>query len=390
MTTTTLLNRDADLARVAKLIRFGLAGDDEFKAIGPENVCAAKADAGEIHYRNVVDMEVRAETAPRARSRRYVASDESIDRMGDIIRVAGWDLTNLKKNPQALWMHNAFEPIGTVCDFEKGQYKGKPALIESIDYYEEELSAKAAMLWKLVEAGKLKTTSVGFIPRKGRAGYQMDEDERKELGLSPYGMLFLKQEQLELSLVTIPANPNADEVRGLRASIERFVSDGQLDKALLEEFDCDVAKGIEEWKRPLKPLFHGSALVKNEADEPTVERAAPVEDREAHVPLTKPINVTLKAPTTPVAETKGIDDGVIQRLDAILLTQQALLARVEQVERNVTGALDVMKKQAEAKRVEDRLPENAPAADARSANANAFFLKVLRDAVEQVQGNRGR
>src|SRR3990167_8667378 len=44
----------------------------------------------------------------------FVASHESDDRMGDIIRQDGWKLDNFKKNPAMLWGHDSFSrpPIG--------------------------------------------------------------------------------------------------------------------------------------------------------------------------------------------------------------------------------------------------------------------------------------
>ena len=37
----------------------------------------------------------------------FVLSDESVDRMGDIISAAGWDLKNFQKNPIALFGHTS-------------------------------------------------------------------------------------------------------------------------------------------------------------------------------------------------------------------------------------------------------------------------------------------
>ena len=43
----------------------------------------------------------------------YVLSDDTVDRMGDVIDPAGWDLKWFKKNPIALFQHNGGFPIGT-------------------------------------------------------------------------------------------------------------------------------------------------------------------------------------------------------------------------------------------------------------------------------------
>ena len=42
----------------------------------------------------------------------FVLSDETVDRMGEIITADGWELDNFKKNPIALFNHNSNFPIG--------------------------------------------------------------------------------------------------------------------------------------------------------------------------------------------------------------------------------------------------------------------------------------
>jgi hypothetical protein len=43
---------------------------------------------------------------------RYVMSDESVDRMGDVIEAKGWKLGHFKRNPIALFNHKSDFPIG--------------------------------------------------------------------------------------------------------------------------------------------------------------------------------------------------------------------------------------------------------------------------------------
>jgi len=51
---------------------------------------------------------------------RVVASDESTDRYGDIIRVSGWDLKNYRANPIVLFGHDAKSPVGTADVYVQG------------------------------------------------------------------------------------------------------------------------------------------------------------------------------------------------------------------------------------------------------------------------------
>jgi HK97 family phage major capsid protein/HK97 family phage prohead protease len=126
----------------------------------------------------------------------FVLSDESVDRMGDIISADGWNLESFKKNPIALWGHRSDQPIGTWDNIrvQDKELRGKLTLapkgvIPRID----ELRA-------LIDAGILRAVSVGFRE------IESDPIDKSQ----PYrGTRFIKQELVECSLVSIPANANA-------------------------------------------------------------------------------------------------------------------------------------------------------------------------------------
>jgi hypothetical protein len=56
----------------------------------------------------------------------FILSDESVDRMGDVIVASGWDLKAFAKNPIALAFHNPGFPIGKWNNLriEKGELRG--------------------------------------------------------------------------------------------------------------------------------------------------------------------------------------------------------------------------------------------------------------------------
>jgi hypothetical protein len=56
---------------------------------------------------------MRPTTTPSGKHVVVILSDESVDRVGDVIRADGWVLTNFKKNPIALFQHRADFPLGT-------------------------------------------------------------------------------------------------------------------------------------------------------------------------------------------------------------------------------------------------------------------------------------
>jgi HK97 family phage prohead protease len=127
----------------------------------------------------------------------FVLSDDSTDRMGDTIQVTGWDLTNFKENPIALWAHAATRPIGRWVDVRVVGNK----LMGKLVFADAGTSPMIDEIRSLVEQRILKTVSVGFNP--------LDAEPIRDPKGKMTGFNFIKQELLEVSLVAVPANPNA-------------------------------------------------------------------------------------------------------------------------------------------------------------------------------------
>lgn len=114
-----------------------------------------------------------------------VASTEGVDRDGETIMVSGWDFKNFEKNPVLLWGHDYSSlPIGAVTEIRT---EGKSVIARGVFAKSE----RAQEVRALYDDGFIKTVSVGFIPH-----------ERN-------GNSITKAELLELSFVSVPANPDA-------------------------------------------------------------------------------------------------------------------------------------------------------------------------------------
>jgi phage head maturation protease len=138
-------------------------------------------------------------TSDGRRLARFVASDETVDRYGDIIRASGWQLDNYRKNPVLLYGHMSRElPIGRV---EPIAVEGT-SLIAHAEFTPEGMSAFNDTVWAMVDQGFLNAVSVGFMPL---ADPTPIFDANKQLT----GFEFIAQELLENSVVPVPANPNA-------------------------------------------------------------------------------------------------------------------------------------------------------------------------------------
>jgi HK97 family phage prohead protease len=138
------------------------------------------------------------ELTSQERTLRFCYSDESVDRMGDTIRAAGWDISDYLRNPVALWAHDSSAPpIGN------GKNVGVEGarLMGDIEFAPPETYLFADTIYRLLVGKFLRAVSVGFMPTKHL--FVQDDPER------PWGIDFLEQSLLEISVCPVPANPNA-------------------------------------------------------------------------------------------------------------------------------------------------------------------------------------
>jgi HK97 family phage prohead protease len=126
----------------------------------------------------------------------FVLSDETPDRLGDVIVADGWVLDNFNKNPIALFNHNANFPIGRWRDL---RVEGN-SLRGHLEMAPKGTSDRIDEIRKLIDVGILRAVSVGFRDVESEPINEKD----------PWGgKRFIKQELVETSLVSVPANPNA-------------------------------------------------------------------------------------------------------------------------------------------------------------------------------------
>ena len=159
------------------------------------------------------------------RTARFIASDDSVDRYGDIVEASGWDTKDFVNNPQFLFGHRSSAlPIGSVTrTWRKGNQ-----FMADVEFAPAGLDKFADKCFAFLKAGLLRAVSVGFVPISREPMY---DDEGRWIGTH-----FLKQSLLELSLVPLPANTNALQVA---KSLE--LSDQELDLF----FSADTSKLYE-------------------------------------------------------------------------------------------------------------------------------------------------
>ncbi|HEX5429868.1 MAG TPA: hypothetical protein VFX17_02180 [Patescibacteria group bacterium] len=124
----------------------------------------------------------------------FVASDETLDRSGEVIPIESWDLTNFMKNPVLLVNHDYMVEniVGMATNI---RFEGKSLVFDPVFHGITDLSKEVE---QMVNEGVLNTVSVGFLPH----GPVQDGDTGRN-------------ELLEVSFVAVPANPNAERIKTL-------------------------------------------------------------------------------------------------------------------------------------------------------------------------------
>ena len=141
---------------------------------------------------------VKSAPAPAGAPNEFVMSDGSVDRMGDVVDPAGWDLKNFKAHPIALLNHDRNQIIGKWVNVKSD---GKQ-LRGTLELADEGTSPLVDNVRKLVAQNVLRAVSVGFRPIE-----QQPLDKNASEMFGPFK--FTKSELLECSLVAVPANPHS-------------------------------------------------------------------------------------------------------------------------------------------------------------------------------------
>lgn len=125
----------------------------------------------------------------------FIATDETVDRYNEVIRLDGWQLDNYRANPVVVDSHDYSSITRILGSSEDVAIKNGKMTNRVRFAVDNELGLLAL---KLARGGFLRSQSVGFIPLEFTRGKQGEPDRT-----------YIKQELLEISLVAIPANPGA-------------------------------------------------------------------------------------------------------------------------------------------------------------------------------------
>jgi phage head maturation protease len=218
-----------------------------------------------------------------------IASTAAIDRHKEILVPRGVITESFMKNPVMLDIHNSRAyPVGKVVDIKVSK--------ESVEiHFEFADTEEGVKLEKLYTSGFMNAFSVGFIPKNYIDLYDMRGDdgklsitslevelpngEKELLDLSqykdvPYGIIS-KWELLEVSPVSVPANPEALMLRAKDDIVRKYLDSGHHQVAA-KLLDAQLSEHITELRKHFDDLLNTS-----KDDHVELSYAVPFQDAKA-------------------------------------------------------------------------------------------------------------
>lgn len=173
----------------------------------------------ERHYTRAALVESKAGPAGE-KVYTFRATSEAVDRQGEVVSADGWDFRSFEANPVILDTHD-YSGIDAIVG------RALPPLRRMGDTWEVDVefsqSPKGRLAKQLVDEGSLRAVSVGFRSMERVGGAREGAP-----------LTHVKQELLEISVVPIPANPEAVRLRALAAAKSIADTEAEVAEAVIE------------------------------------------------------------------------------------------------------------------------------------------------------------
>ena len=144
----------------------------------------------------------------------------NIARDGAIITPSGWDFAHYDRNPVVLWQHDdSAMPVARMVDRTIGDAEIVARIAIDMD------DPEGQRLHGKIKRGYVNATSVRWLPRETEVRQVGEGKEKRDV------LVFLRQEMLETSFVSIPADPGAMILRadGQPFDIAAYRSPGETE-----------------------------------------------------------------------------------------------------------------------------------------------------------------
>lgn len=163
-----------------------------------------------VNFRQVMPEIRQTDEQKQQRKVTFVASDSTRDSAGTVLNQEGWDLRRFNSNGIIGYQHKVYGGWDDTDNPDNVIGKGfayveDDKLMVDVEFEPAEINPLAEKIYQKILFGSLKAVSVGFLPL-GKGEWGKGDEAVGEKNETYY---YAGQELLEVSVVNIPANPNA-------------------------------------------------------------------------------------------------------------------------------------------------------------------------------------
>lgn len=227
-------------------VALGLASRPEMESLGEDKVFSIKIDQNQQHRRFTVNKAAPSEDGKK----RLVVSEETPDRIEDVVLLDGGEYDDFYNNPVMYFGHDKFTMPGLIGAWEVPLKREGSQLIGTPVFMDAGINPDADMASEMFDGGWLRGASISFLPKSSR---KATEAERKERGLSKFAVVHEKWSLLEISLVSLPMHAHA---------LAKAILDIEQERGYLEEVH---RKFLEDW--PVEPISKQLEAIMSELQE---------------------------------------------------------------------------------------------------------------------------
>lgn len=296
-----------------------------------------------------------------------VVSDETIDRYQEVIKIDAWKkgLSSYKKHGVLLSSHNYGKLTNQIGVAEKVRTEdGK--LIAKFKYFTNSGNEEADWGFFLAKQG-LAAYSVGFLPKPGGVETADWDDEDVKSGKKPY-RTYTDVELLEISQVTVPANPSA---------LQKSINDTE-DEFLKEYSQKVYEKMIEVGKDFTAKEEIEVEIVPKNVEDGTIEIKPEIKEIAEEVEGEEMIKETLDAFKKEIMDKLEAIENYIASLE-VVEQKEEIVPEVKEVIVPEVLENDVEQKELEAKKQEEENYIRSLLEDMNNMLAKKFSVQSDKD-----------
>lgn len=227
-----------------------------------------EVDESGVLFPKALIEQLQLEEKDMDRSFPWTDSTEERDRDGDRIKVDGWDLKEIRRNPVVPWSHIYSMPnVGTMTRVWKEKAPGGYKRLRSVkQFLPKGMYPFADLIHDMVAMRAIRMASVGFMPIDWEKDEDVSDEDQKRYY---YPLHYKRAELIESSIVMIGSQRNAlQEAKSAGINIEAY---GAWSEEVLDRktFGFLSPKDIEEARRVVTPrtLFFDLSDTKNSNEE---------------------------------------------------------------------------------------------------------------------------